>query len=94
MQRLKAIGSQETALKTNEDERAFKETVSSFATSQDDLSRSDGGGSGDKEKMRANNGSVIVEEDCENTTVEETPESEPSTDDGSGETEEWNCTIQ
>ena len=83
-----------SSLRTNEDERAFKETVSSIATSQDDFSRSDGGIIGNREKMRANNGSVIVEEDCENTTVEEAPESEPSTDDGSGETEEWNCTIQ
>ena len=74
--------------------RTDQGTVSSAVTEQGGLSRSDEVEIGEKEKMTASNGTVMGEEDLENTTVEESPEPEANTDDRSAETEEWNCTIQ
>ena len=75
--------------------RTDQGTVSSVFIEQSDISRSDGVRIGEKEKLTASNGTVMVEEDPQNSTVEEVYlEPEANTNDRSAETEEWNCTIQ
>ena len=62
-------------------------TVSSVDSTRGHFLRTDGNKIGDNENTTIINGSV-------NTTVEDSLELEQNTDDGSGDTEEWNCTIQ
>ena len=69
-------------------------TVSSVDNTQGHFLRTDGNKIGDNENTSTINGSVKIEDNCENTTVEDSLELEQNTDDGSGDTEEWNCTIQ
>lgn len=91
---------QESAPRTIELENTTHDTVSislvitSSDTSPGDLFRSDRHEIGDKENITTTNGSVGIEENCEDTTEEDSLKHEPTAEDASGEIEEWNCTIQ
>ena len=69
-------------------------SVSSVDNCQGDFLRTDRNQIGDNENVTTTNGSVKIEDECENTTVEDSLEHEQNMDDGSADTEEWNCTIQ
>ena len=63
-------------------------------TCQEDFFRSDRNDIGEKENATTKNGSVKIKENCEDTTAEEVLRHEPAAGPASGDTEEWNCTIQ
>lgn len=79
---------------TTHDTVSISSVITSSDTSPGDLFRSDRHEIGDKENITTTNGSVGIEENCEDTTEEDSLKHEPTAEDASGEIEEWNCTIQ